>query len=673
MFDKISRNIGYKIGLSISLISLIIFSLIIFVMLMWQKNLTEDQVSQEVSRFTDLLKTTIERPMVIGDDQGTRDEFARLSQRYDETAAYLTDFRGNITYSTELDVIRKDFNQSVDHYEIQQIGERALESDISESGFFRMAGRDLFVSVSSVPNEPACYHCHGSSQPILGKMVVVQDISQTMTIMRENALYTSLMILAGIIILILSVYAFMRREIFNPVTKIDRATQKVSQGDFSADFKIDKKDELGSLSSHLEVMVGNLKKELGFSKGILDSMTTPCFVCDTNGRISFINDAVMKLLGQDNKEDFVNKPPSMLVYGDERETITDKVLEARKPILGQEVELINKKNKKIYVKIDAAPLYDLDQQLIGAFVLYTDLTDVKNQQREIEQKNKMIEASAQKADGVAEQVSSASEQLSAQVEQASRGAEEQKNMTDSTATSMEEMNATVLEVAKNASQSAEASEQAKNTAQEGADTVQSAVKAIADVQRNALGLKKQITALGEQAEGIGKIMTVIEDIADQTNLLALNAAIEAARAGDAGRGFAVVADEVRKLAEKTMNATNEVGRYIYSIQEEVKKNVDSVDQTVDSVKGATRQANESGKKLREIVRLVETSTSQINSIASASEEQSSASDEINRSIEDINRISSETSEAMNQSAKAITELAALAGELKSIIEEMRKT
>lgn len=36
--------------------------------------------------------------------------------------------------------------------------------------------------------------------------------------------------------------------------------------------------------------------------------------------------------------------------------------------------------------------------------------------------------------------------------------------------------------------------------------------------------------------------------------------------GEAGRGFAVVADEVRKLAEKTMTATQEVGKAITEIQ-----------------------------------------------------------------------------------------------------------
>jgi methyl-accepting chemotaxis protein len=180
-----------------------------------------------------------------------------------------------------------------------------------------------------------------------------------------------------------------------------------------------------------------------------------------------------------------------------------------------------------------------------------------------------------------------------------------------------------------------------------------------------------MTRLGAQADAIGRIMNVISDIADQTNLLALNAAIEAARAGEAGRGFAVVADEVRKLAEKTQNATKEVGEAIGGIQEGTRKNVANVDRTVIQIERATGLAGKSGEALGAIVELVDLSTDQVRSIATASEEQSAASEEINRAIEDISRISYETSDAMRQSAQAVGELAEQAQALSHMIEELK--
>lgn len=291
-------------------------------------------------------------------------------------------------------------------------------------------------------------------------------------------------------------------------------------------------------------------------------------------------------------------------------------------------------------------------------------------QAEQAKKEGMLDA-ADKINDIIESISSASEELSAQVEQASRGSEDQQQRTQETATAMEEMNATVLEVAKNASQAAEYSEEAQNNALQGSKTVQEAIKAIMQVQSAAEELKTKIASLGQRAEGIGRIMTVIEDIADQTNLLALNAAIEAARAGEAGRGFAVVADEVRKLAEKTMNATKEVGESIQAIQEDVKVNAKSVDKTVDSVKTATELSNRSGKQLEEIVTLAERSSDQVRAIATASEEQSSASEEINRSVDDINRVAGETADVMAQSAQAISELARQASELQALVQEMK--
>jgi len=282
----------------------------------------------------------------------------------------------------------------------------------------------------------------------------------------------------------------------------------------------------------------------------------------------------------------------------------------------------------------------------------------------------MLQAATQ-LEHVVEIVSSASEELSAQVEQSSRGTKVQSQRVAETATAMEEMNATVLEVAKNASQAADSSGNARAKAQEGAEVVAQVVGGIKTILNVSLTMKEDMGVLGKQAEGIGQIMNVISDIADQTNLLALNAAIEAARAGDAGRGFAVVADEVRKLAEKTQTATKEVGDAISGIQLGTRKNLENVERAVITVEQATDLANKSGEALQEIVRLVEVSTDQVRSIATASEEQSAASEEINHSIEVISRISSETASDMNESAQAVGELASQASSLRALIVEMK--
>jgi len=286
--------------------------------------------------------------------------------------------------------------------------------------------------------------------------------------------------------------------------------------------------------------------------------------------------------------------------------------------------------------------------------------------------NASMREAARKLEDVVRVVSGASEELAAQIEHSDRGAEEQSRRVAETATSMEEMNASVLEVARNAATAASSSEEVRAKAEAGADIVNNVVREISQVQQQSMGLKRDMEDLGRQAEAIGQIMDVISDIADQTNLLALNAAIEAARAGDAGRGFAVVADEVRKLAEKTMQATSEVGASIKGIQLGARKNMDNVDRSVQAIEETTRLAQGSGASLKEIVLLVDATTDQVRGIATASEQQSAASEEINRAVEQVSTISGETAQAMREAAGAVTELAGQISVLRGLVDDLKR-
>ncbi|ADU63128.1 MAG: Cache 3/Cache 2 fusion domain-containing protein [Pseudodesulfovibrio sp.] len=473
------------------------------------------------------------------------------------------------------------------------------------------------------------------------------------------------LLLAGVLVVI------VRLLVTHPVQGLLGYASEIASGDLNAKLSGVYRFEFKELADQIEAMVADLKSKLGFSEGVLKGLTLPCALVGADHKMLWVNQQMCELIGRDGKpEDYVGMAPGQFFYEDkQRETMADKAIKEKRQ-LSSEVEYKTMGGVKKNIMRTTTPFFDMDGVMLGSLGVWIDMTDIRSQQRFIEEQNARIAVAVSEAEEISQYLSSAAEELSAQIEQASRGAEEQKARVAETSTAMEQMNSTVLEVAKSASQAAEEADTAKENAQLGEMKVGEVIMAVGDVQSQADNLKVSMEELGKQAAGIGNILEVITDIADQTNLLALNAAIEAARAGEAGRGFAVVADEVRKLAEKTMAATSEVGGAISRIQSMTKGNVAATEKAVKAVAHSTELANESGRALKEIVSRVDNAADQVRSIATASEEQSATSEEINRATDDINRISMETSQVMLESAQAIQEVASMASRLNLVIERM---
>ncbi len=283
----------------------------------------------------------------------------------------------------------------------------------------------------------------------------------------------------------------------------------------------------------------------------------------------------------------------------------------------------------------------------------------------------MLHAAEQLESAVAG-ISQASREIAAKTDGIRHGTDTQRERIHTTASAMEEMNATVLEVARSAGRAAEQGTGVRDKAQEGAQVVKESMAAMGATRQQAEALNADMAQLDEQARAIGNIMTVISDIADQTNLLALNAAIEAARAGDAGRGFAVVADEVRKLAEKTMHATQDVGASIQAVQKVAATNVAAMRSAVENLERASRLANASGEVLSHIVDGAVESAGQIQSIATAAEQQSATSEEISHAIEEINGITVQTASDVAESSSALRKLAEQTAQLVALVQELKR-
>ena len=290
---------------------------------------------------------------------------------------------------------------------------------------------------------------------------------------------------------------------------------------------------------------------------------------------------------------------------------------------------------------------------------------------EIKEKQEAMLEIALAIEKVSQNLSAAVSDLSNEIDNATHGAEEQQVRVSETSASMSEVNLATQEVAHKAAETSEISSEARSQAQEGANMVTQVVESIHEVEQKTTTLKQTMADLGEQAKGIDQVMTVIIEIADQTNLLALNAAIEAARAGDAGRGFAVVADEVRKLAEKTMEATREVGNTIAGIQKGVEQSIGVVDETASMITQTTTLSMNSGEALDKIVQMITASSDQIQAIAAAAEQQSASSESINATFDDVATISAQTAEAMDRSATAVANLLEQEKTLTSLVLRLK--
>jgi methyl-accepting chemotaxis protein len=189
---------------------------------------------------------------------------------------------------------------------------------------------------------------------------------------------------------------------------------------------------------------------------------------------------------------------------------------------------------------------------------------------------------------------------------------------------MEELTSTVKQNAENAKHANQLAANASNIAVKGGQAVNEVVQTMASISTSS---KK-----------IGDIISVIEGIAFQTNILALNAAVEAARAGEQGRGFAVVATEVRNLAQRSAAAAKEIKTLIGD--------------SVDKVDAGSRQVDQAGATMNEIVTAVKRVTDIMSEIAAASNEQTAGIEQVNQAITQMDEVTQQNAALVEQAAAA---------------------
>jgi twitching motility protein PilJ len=271
-------------------------------------------------------------------------------------------------------------------------------------------------------------------------------------------------------------------------------------------------------------------------------------------------------------------------------------------------------------------------------------------------------------------VNNASTQVSAKSQQAQSvsvqlldAAEKQSREIQSTTEQVLSVANTLSTVSTNAEESSKVALRSLAASDKGRFAVQNSIAGMNDIREQIQETSKRIKRLGESSQEIGEIVELISDITEQTNVLALNAAIQAASAGEAGRGFSVVAEEVQRLAERSAEATKQIGAIVKTIQADTQDAVVAMEKSTAGVVEGAKLSDAAGQALSEIDSVTTNLASLIQKISSDTQSQAASANKVARNMQDILEINRQTTAGTQQTASSIQELADVASDLKSSV------
>ncbi len=427
--------------------------------------------------------------------------------------------------------------------------------------------------------------------------------------------------------------------------------------------------ELGPMGAVIKTTLDYNMERRNFYRATLDALDCMMLMCDPTATITHASKSYLTALRKERNA-VVGKSVAEAMYGGGRAAVMNKVMEERRAFHDESLVTLWD-GRSLPLQRAITPMFDPRGNVIGSVAVLIDVTELWAERKNLKERDEALSSAAGDVHNVAGQVTEAAGATTATASYQARCAGSLNDNVLQLAAAMNQLTSTITHIAQSTESTSENTHHTTTLAENGARLVKEAVAGINTVSESTNNLSLALNELDSQVEGIGRVVSVITDIADQTNLLALNAAIEAARAGDAGRGFAVVADEVRKLAEKTMQATREVTDAIGNIQKQSQHTITGMKETENQVGRSTSLATRAGEALETIVTNLRDAEKGITMVAEAVQDQSNAARGIQKNVESISKESEQVKESSIESEHTAGTLTDLSKKLLKIAESFR--
>lgn len=307
------------------------------------------------------------------------------------------------------------------------------------------------------------------------------------------------------------------------------------------------------------------------------------------------------------------------------------------------------------------------------------VNNLRNLITNIAEASKEVSQSSEHLSESAENVAVATRQVAAGMDTVVASGDGQVHSMEQAKTNLNEINETIQKIAQRAQQQASSIDSASlgikeiatmanavnakakhlesisgeiaQIAEAGGDRVDQAIAGMDGIKGIVTKSSEVILGLVKYSAEIGKTVQLIGEIADQTNLLALNARIEAARAGEAGKGFAVIAEHVRLLADKSAEATKQVGNLVLTVQNGINESATAMEKIISETTQGGDLVSSAGQVLGQILDNIEGTIQPIQEISGLIHEVSGKTGDV---VEIINSVADLAQDNAHASQAAVT-------------------
>ncbi len=511
---------------------------------------------------------------------------------------------------------------------------------------------------------------------------------------------------------------FAARTIYRPIVAMRDAVGQLAQGDDVAIPGLTRRDEIGDLARALK-SIHEAGVEAARIRAALDGCRTNVMVCDTQNRVVYVNNSLLKFFA-DAQDDF-----RMTFPGYSAKDMLGRVMEViyREPWPMQGVEGSRSQRFALgnrTVSLTLSPVIHANGERLGTAVEWLELTDELAAANEVadvvaaavegdfsrriplagkpealariaegmNEINALVEAAVgefadvlggvaegdltqrmegdyrgrfgelkQSLNGTLEHLGKTVSTIQATAGNVSRAATEIAAGAGDLAARTEETATSLEQTAATTEQLAASVKQSASRSREATDLAGEAMSVANDGKSVVAQAVDAIERIDSSSGRISEIVSVIDDIAFQTNLLALNAAVEAARAGEAGKGFAVVASEVRALAQRSGQAAKDIKGLIVASNAQVGEGV--------------RFVRSTGEALERIVAAAGRVSATVADISGATAEQAHGIDEMSQTVAHMDEMTQQNSALAEQSSTSANELMSEIAALKELIAFFR--